>query len=346
MINVAIVGATGYVGAELVRLLHNNSEYRISTVVSQSFIGQKYSDVYPSLKGIFDMECESLDIEKIAVCSDIIINALPHGISKTIIPGLLKKGKKVIDHSGDFRYKSVEVYEKWYKIKHEMPYLLESAVYGLPELYRDKIKDAQLVSNPGCYPTSAILGLAPLLKNKLISTQNIIVDAASGMSGAGRKAELSYTFCESTENYKAYNVSTHRHTSEIEQEYSALAGQEILISFTPHLMPVKRGMLSTIYANLISDASTHQMIDLYKEFYKNDYFVRVQEEGKLPETKNTAGSNFIDIAPVVDTRLNRVVVLSSLDNLGKGAAGQAVQNLNIMCGIEENKGLKTPALYL
>lgn len=346
MLNVGIIGATGYVGIEIVRLLQGHPDIRITSVVSQSFVGQKISDVYPNLKNICDMECESLDVDTLAQKADIFITALPHGISKEVIPKLLKKEKRVIDHSGDFRYKSVETYEKWYGIKHEMPELLDISVYGLPELYREKIKGAGIVANPGCYPTCSILGIAPLLANNLVKTDNIIVDAASGVTGAGRSTDLAYQFCECTENFKAYKVATHRHTSEIEQEMSILANKEMLISFTPHLAPMKRGMLCTIYANLMETKTTSHIIDCYKEYYRNEFFVRILDEGKLPETKYVAGSNFIDIGLAVDKRLNRVVVLSSLDNLGKGAAGQAVQDLNIMCGLPENTGLTNPGLYL
>lgn len=346
MINVGIIGATGYVGVEIVRLLQGHPEVNITSVVSQSFVGQKISQVYPNLKNIFDMECEELDVNKVADKADVLITALPHGVSKEVIPKLIDKGKRVIDHSGDFRYKSIEVYEKWYNIKHEMPELLDIAVYGLPELHREEIKNAKLIGNPGCYPTCSILAIAPLLKNELIETKNIIIDAASGVTGAGRKTDLIYQFCECTENFKAYKVSTHRHTSEIEQELSFLAGEEIMVSFTPHLVPMKRGMLCTVYANLKCEKTTTELIKLYKEYYKNEYFVRIMDEGKLPETKFVAGSNFIDISVVVDKRLNRVIVLSAIDNLGKGAAGQAVQDLNIMCGLPEHTGLANPGLYL
>ena len=346
MINVGIIGATGYVGIEIVRLLQNHPQINITTVVSQSFVGKKISDVYPNLRNVFDMECEGLDIDKISDKADIFITALPHGVSKEVIPKLVEKNKRIIDHSGDFRYKCVEVYEKWYNAKHGMPELLDISVYGLPELHREAIKTAKIIGNPGCYPTCSILGIAPLISNNLIDKKNIIIDAASGVSGAGRSTELSNSFCECTENFKAYKVSTHRHTSEIEQELSLLAGEEILVSFTPHLAPMKRGMLSTIYANLSCEKSASELIGLYKEFYKNEYFVRILEEGNLPETKHVAGSNYIDIGIVVDKRLNRVIVLSAVDNLGKGAAGQAVQDLNIMCELPEQTGLVTSGLYL
>ncbi|ODM26634.1 N-acetyl-gamma-glutamyl-phosphate reductase [Acetivibrio mesophilus] len=346
MANVGIIGATGYVGIEIVRLLQNHPDINISSVVSHNFAGEKISDVYPHLKNIFDMECDELDIDKIANKAEVFVTALPHGVSKEVIPKLIEKGKRIVDHSGDFRYKSVEVYEKWYNTTHGMSHLLELSVYGLPELYREEIKNAQIIGNPGCYPTCSILALAPLIKNKLVDTKNIIIDAASGISGAGRKTDLPYQFCECTENFKAYNVSTHRHTSEIEQELSFLAGQELTVSFTPHLVPMKRGMLATIYANLNYEKSTSELIVLYKEYYKNEYFVRILDEGKLPETKNVAGSNFIDISLVVDKRLNRVIILSAIDNLGKGAAGQAVQDLNIMFGLPEHRGLTSSGLYL
>lgn len=346
MTRVGIIGATGYVGFEISRLLQRHPNFEITSLVSQSFVGQKFSDVYPSLRGILDIECISMDLDVICETSDIVITALPHGLSSEIVPKLLEKGKKVVDHSGDYRYKDLSVYEKWYKTEHKSPHLLQSAVYGLPEIYREKIKNATLVSNPGCYPTCSILGLAPLLKNNLISTDNIILDAVSGVTGAGRSTDLPLQFCECTENFKAYGVAKHRHTSEIEQEMSFLAAKDIMLSFTPHLAPFKRGMLVTAYANLLNKSSTKELIDLYKEYYNNEFFVRVLDEGKLPETKFVAGSNFIDVSLVVDDRLNRVIVLSALDNLGKGASSQAVQCMNIMSGYDEKAGLDLPGLYL
>lgn len=346
MKKVGIIGATGYVGIEIVRILQNHPDIQVSSVVSHSFVGKKISDVYPNLRKVFDMECEEFDIDKIAEKAEIFITALPHGISKEVIPKLVEKGKRIIDHSGDFRYKSVEVYEKWYNTTHGMPHLLDISVYGLPELHREEIKTAQIVGNPGCYPTCSILGLAPLLKNRLVDTKNIIIDAASGVTGAGRNTDLPYQFCERTESFKAYKVSTHRHTSEIEQEISLLAGEDIVVSFTPHLVPMKRGMLCTIYANLACEKEASELIALYRDYYKDEYFVRILDEGELPETKNVAGSNYIDIGLVVDKRLNRVIVLSALDNLGKGAAGQAIQDLNLMFGLPEIRGLITPGFYL
>ncbi len=346
MINVGVIGGTGYVGAEIIRLLNNHPEFNVSSVVSRCYVGQKFSDVYPTMKNIFDLECCELDIDKLSKDTDIFVTALPHGVSKEVIPKLINKSKRVVDHSGDFRYKDVAVYEKWYKTVHGMPELLDVSVYGLPELYREKIKDAKIVANPGCYPTCSILALAPLLKNKIISTDNIIIDAISGVSGGGRKEDTPSLFCEIDENFKAYGVAEHRHTSEIEQELSILSESKLEVSFTPHLTPMKRGMMATIYANLDKKNTTAELIDLFKEFYMNEYFVRIMDVGKLPETKNVSGSNFIDIGLVVDERLNRVIVLSAIDNLGKGASSQAVQDLNIMFGFAETTGLQNPGLYI
>ncbi len=344
MFTAAVLGATGYAGIELVRLLSNHSEIEIKMLVSQSFVGKKISDVYQNFKGVLDLECEELDIDKAASC-DVVFTALPHGASKEVIPQLYKKGARIIDLSGDFRYDDPDVYAAWYGEEHSSPEILKEAVYGLCELHRDKIKNTRLVGNPGCYTTCSILGLAPLLANKIVKSDNIIVDAKSGVTGAGRSSALDYSFCECTENAKAYKIGTHRHMSEIEQELSKLYGEEIMISFTPHLIPQKRGILATIYANLAIDKSTQELIELYKNYYKDEYFVRVYEEG-LPETNHVAGSNFVVIGLVVDKRLRRVVVSAAIDNIGKGAAGQAVQNMNILLGLDEKTGLSGAGFYL
>lgn len=347
MLKLGIIGATGYVGAEIVRLLVNRKDIEITTVVSNTFAEKPYSSVYPSLRGIFDKVCEPLDIEKITEKADFFITALPHSISGQIVPYLISKGKRVIDHSGDFRFRDVKVYEKWYKTSHLAPQLTKDAVYGLPEFYRDKIKNAQLVADPGCYPTCSILGIAPALLNKLISTKGIIIDAVSGVSGAGRRTELLYSFCETEENFKAYGVSTHRHTPEIEQELSLLANEEVMVSFTPHLAPMKRGMLTTCYLDLLETGfTTEEIRDVYYNFYKNEPFIRVLPAGELPETKNVAATNYADIGVVVDNRLNRLIVISAIDNLGKGSSSQAVQALNIMAGFNETEGLLNPGLYI
>lgn len=345
MIKTAVLGATGYAGIELVRILSGHPEADIRILGSQSFDGQPISEVYKNFAHVLEMNCEKLDPDRVAEC-DVAFTALPHGASKEVIPSLIDKGVKVIDLSGDFRYDDVKVYEKWYNQKHSSPELLSESVYGLPELYRDKIKGARLIGNPGCYTTCSILGAYPVLKSGLGSSENIIVDAKSGVTGAGRGLALAYQFCECTENTKAYKVATHRHTSEIEQELSKAAGKEVMISFTPHLIPQKRGILSTIYVNLNKKCSTEELTEIYKDFYKDEYFVRVKEAGDLPETKHVAGSNFVDIGVVVDKRLNRAVIISALDNIFKGAAGQAVQNMNIMFGLDEKTGIANAGFYL
>ncbi|MBQ9599913.1 MAG: N-acetyl-gamma-glutamyl-phosphate reductase [Clostridia bacterium] len=345
MIKAAVLGATGYAGIELVRLLTNHPEVSIEILGSQSFAGQKISDVYQNLRHILEKECEELDLDRAAKC-DVAFTALPHGASKTVIPSLLEKGLKVIDLSGDYRYDDVKVYEEWYGEKHSSPELLKESVYGLPELHRDKIKGARLIGNPGCYTTCSILGTVPLLANKIAETKNIIVDAKSGITGAGRGLSLQNHFCECTETSKAYKVTNHRHTSEIEQELSNVAGEPIMISFTPHLIPQKRGILATIYVNLNRPSSTEELVQMYKDFYKDEFFVRVKDAGELPETKHVAGSNFVDIGVCYDKRLQRAVVVSALDNIVKGAAGQAVQNMNLLFGLDEKTGLNIAGFYL
>lgn len=346
MIKVGVLGATGYAGEELVRILSCHKDVEIKMLVSHSYVGEKMSDIYPHLKGICDIVCEDLDAEKAARECDVVFTALPHGASKEVIPSLYEKGLKVIDLSGDFRYNDVKVYEKWYGQSHSNPELLKEAVYGLCELHRDEIKNARLVGNPGCYTTCSILGMAPLVKNKYIDNSSIIIDAKSGVTGAGRGLNLNYHFCECTENMMAYKVGTHRHTSEIEQELSILAQEDIALSFTPHLVPMKRGIFATCYANLTKDVSTPEVAHMYKEFYKNEKFVRVYDAGKLPESNHVSGSNFVDIGVCVDKRLKRVIVISAIDNLFKGAAGQAVQNMNIMFGLDEGEGISQPGFYM
>lgn len=346
MIRVSVLGATGYAGIELVRLLTKHPMVKITHLVSKSYAGQKLSDIYPSFKNVLDIKLEELVIDNIVHDSDLIFTALPHGASKEIIPLLVDKNAKVIDFSGDYRYKNKEVYEKWYGEPHSSPDLLEKSVYGLCELHRAEIAKKNLIGNPGCYTTSSILALAPLVDKKIIHLDNIIIDAKSGVTGAGRSSLLDISFCECTENMKAYKIASHRHTSEIEQELSALAGESITLSFTPHLIPLKRGILCTCYANLNGNYSAKELIDVYKKYYDNEYFVRVYDEGSLPETNHVAGSNFVDIGLTVDIRLNRVIVVSCIDNIVKGAAGQAIQNMNIMFGLSEGMGIDNAAFYL
>ncbi len=345
MIKVAVLGATGYAGIELVRLLTNHPDVSIELLGSKSFAGEKISDVYQNLRHILEKECQEADVEAAAKC-DVAFTALPHGASKSVIPALLDAGLKVIDLSGDYRYDDVKVYEQWYNEPHSSPELLKESVYGLCELHRDKIKTARLIGNPGCYTTCSILGAAPLLANGVADDKNIIIDAKSGVTGAGRSLSLQTHFCECTENTKAYKIATHRHTSEIEQELSNVAGKPIMLSFTPHLIPQKRGILATIYMNLTKDISADELQKIYEDYYKDEFFVRVMPKGKLPETKHVAGSNFVDIGIVKDERLNRAVVVSALDNIVKGAAGQAVQNMNLMFGLDERTGLDFAGFYL
>lgn len=345
MIKAGILGATGYAGSELVRLLSQHGGVELAMVTSKSFEGQKMSEVYPALRGVCDLVLESPEPETVAQKCDLVFTALPHGASKEVIPRLYELGLKIIDLSGDYRYNDPAVYELWYKQPHSSPELLKESVYGLPELHREEIKKSSLIGNPGCYTTCSILGLAPLVAAGVIETKNIIIDAKSGVSGAGRGLAIDYHFCECTENMKAYKVATHRHTSEIEQELSLLAGQDIMLSFTPHLVPMKRGIFATIYANLKAPKTKAELMQLYHSFYDNEAFIRLYDEG-LPESNHVSGSNFVDIGLCVDERLNRVIVISAIDNLVKGAAGQAVQNMNLLFGLPENQGLCGAGFYL
>ena len=276
--------------------------------------------------------------------SDIIFMATPHGEAMAVAPAFLEAGKKVVDLSADFRLRDLDVFAKWYH-KHSAPDLVKRAVYGLPELYREEVKKADLVANPGCYVTSAILALAPALRDKIIDPATIIIDSKSGVSGAGRDPVIGSLFCEVDEGFKAYKVNEHRHSPEIEQELSVLAGSEVKVSFTPHLLPLTRGILSTTYASLKKTLSTAELIDLYKNFYKNDPFIRVLRKGVYPNVSSVKGSNFCDIGISVDVRTNRVIILSAIDNLVKGASGQAVQNMNLMCGLREDMALDMIALF-
>ncbi|MDR0405505.1 MAG: N-acetyl-gamma-glutamyl-phosphate reductase [Clostridiales bacterium] len=346
MIKVSVLGATGYAGIELVRLLTGHPAVAVTRLVSKSYAGQPLARVYPGFKNVLDITLEPLDVESAAADSDVIFTALPHGASKEIIPLLLGKNARVIDFSGDYRYNSAEVYEKWYGQPHSSPELLKQSVYGLCELHREEIARARLVGNPGCYTTCSILALAPLLAKKMIRADGVIIDAKSGVTGAGRTAALDYSFCECTENTRAYKIAAHRHTSEIEQELSLLAGEEIVLSFTPHLIPLKRGILATCYADLTAPRTAGEVLAVFKEYYKDEYFIRVYDEGDLPETNHVAGSNFVDIGLAVDARLNRVIVVACLDNIIKGAAGQAVQSMNIMFGLPETTGIGNAAFYL
>lgn len=346
MIRAGIVGATGYAGEELYRLLTAHPEVEVACAVSKSFAGQRISQVYASYFGKNDRLLEALDAKKLAECCDVVFTALPHGQSMEIVPMLAEQGVKVIDLSGDFRYNDPAIYEKWYGIRHTHPELMQEAIYGLCELYREEIRSARIVANPGCYTTTSILPLYPLLAEGLIQKEGIIIDAKSGVSGAGRTEKLAFSFCEAHENFKAYGVTTHRHTSEIEQELSIAAGSCVSLSFTPHLLPVKRGILSTIYAALAPSATPEAVAAAYGRFYGAETFVHVLPHGHLPELKHVAGSNNCCIGYQFDQRLGRLILVSCTDNLIKGAAGQAVQNMNLLFGMDEAAGLPTAATYL
>jgi N-acetyl-gamma-glutamyl-phosphate reductase len=345
MLKVAIVGASGYTGVELLRILHSHPEVAVTCVTSEQSAGRPVSEIFPTLRGRMDLELEKLEPVGIAEKVDIVFTALPHKAAMEVVPTFLKMGKNVVDLSADYRLRDAELYGRWYD-KHLSPELLQEAVYGLPELRRAEIAAASLVANPGCYPTSVILGLAPLLRGRVIDSKSIIVDAKSGVSGAGRGAKVEGLYCEVNEGFRAYAVGgTHRHIPEIEQELSILAGGELAISFTPHLVPMDRGILSTIYANPLGKVTAADLITLYEAFYDGEPFVRVLPEGILPSTAHVRGSNFCDIGIAVDDRTNRLIVVSAIDNLVKGAAGQAVQNMNLMCGLPETLGLDFLPLF-
>ena len=345
MIQASVLGATGYAGAELVRLLSMHENVQIAHITSHSAAGTPLCALYPSLRGAGLPGLETYDRDTVANDSDVVFTSLPHGASGKVIPELFDAGKTVIDLSGDYRYDDAAVYETWYRAAHASPALLAQSVYGLPELHRIRIRTARLVGNPGCYPTGAILPLAPLVAKGLIDTKSIVVDAKSGATGAGRAPSPALHFCEVDENVKAYNVGKHRHTSEIEQELSLLAGRAVALSFTPHLIPVKRGILSTIYCTPSRPLTRDDVHSCLQTFYEGEPFVDVYEEG-LPEVKHVNGSNACHIGFVLDERVDRLVLVSAIDNLIKGAAGQAVQNMNIIFGLGETAGLHALPLYL
>jgi N-acetyl-gamma-glutamyl-phosphate reductase len=345
MLNVAIVGASGYTGLELIRILHCHPEVVVTCVTSERSAGKAVSEVFPTLRGRCDLMLENLEPVRVAEKADIIFTALPHKAAMEVVPTFLKLGRSVIDLSADYRLTDPEVYGAWYE-QHLNPALLNKAVYGLPEIRRSRIKGKKLVANPGCYPTSIILALAPLLKKGLIDLAGIIADSASGVTGAGRSAKVDSLYCEVNEGYKAYGVGgVHRHIPEIEQELSLLAGAQLTITFTPHLVPMDRGILSTVYAMPLKTASAKELSALYTDFYAGEPFVRVLPQGSLPSTAFVRGSNFCDIAPLVDQRSGRIIVVSAIDNLMKGASGQAVQNMNIVCGFPETMGLEGLAVF-
>ncbi len=339
MVRVAIAGASGYTGFELLRILCAHPSVRVAVITSRQQKGQRIDDFYPALKRHCDLVFEDFDPEKIAASSDLVFTALPHLASMDIMPSLLDRGLRVVDLSADYRLRDPEVYGKWYSA-HRTPELLKEAVYGLPELYREKIRTARLVANPGCYPTSVILASAPPLLRGLIDPETIIADSKSGVTGAGRAMNLGAHFCEVNEGLKAYKVGEHRHTPEIEQELSVLAGRPVTVNFTPHLVPMSRGILSTVYSNLKHGVGTADVEDAYRGFYSDELFVRLSNREHLPVSLQVRGSNYCDLGWRVDERTRRLIVISVIDNLTRGASGQAICNMNIMCGLPEDTGLK------
>ncbi|MCX5849773.1 MAG: N-acetyl-gamma-glutamyl-phosphate reductase [Deltaproteobacteria bacterium] len=344
MIKTAIFGASGYTGQELTRILSGHPEVKLVAVTSRRFAGQPVSEVFPALQGLTSLKYRNATPAEISDICDVVFLALPHGVSMNIAPEFFRAGKKVIDLSADYRLRDLKTYEIWYG-KHSSAKFIKDAVYGIPELYRQKIKKTGLIANPGCYPTSIILGLAPALKKKILDVSTIIANSASGVSGAGREPTTGSLFCEVDGGFKAYKVGKHRHLPEIEQELNALAGKKFAISFTPHLLPVKRGILSTIYAKLKKDISLTELHSLYCAFYADEKFVRICPEGIYPNISSVCGSNYCDIGLAIDPRTKRVVIMAAIDNLIKGAAGQAVQNMNIICGLKEDTGLKIAPIY-
>ena len=347
MIRVGIIGASGYAGGELVRYLIAHPGVQITYLASGTYAGKPLSAAYPSLLGQDLPLCEKYDIEKAADQADFFFQAQGNGVGMKVAPALLEYGKKFIDVPADFRIKNLDEYTRYYRMQHSAPELVEEAVYGLPELRAEEIAKARLIANCGCYATGAILALAPLAASGHADLNSIIVDAKSGVSGAGRsKLDVSGLFCEVNEGFKAYAVASHRHTAEIEQEISAVAGTDVKVSFTPHLIPMNRGILTTAYAGV--DASikgSEDLFEMYRQFYADQPFVVVLENGHQPSTKNVFGTNFCHIALTLDQRTGRAIVTCAIDNMGKGAAGQAVQNLNVMCDFDQTTGLTAPAVY-
>ena len=350
MIKAGIIGATGYAGGELVRLLLQHKEVEIKWYGSRSYIDQKYASVYGNMFQLVEDTCLDDNMEELAKQVDVIFTATPQGFCASVINDSILSRTKIIDLSADFRIKDVSVYEKWYGITHKAPQYIKEAVYGLCEINREKTKGARLVANPGCYTTCSILTAYPLVKEGLIDPQTLIIDAKSGTSGAGRGAKVNNLYCEVNENIKAYGVATHRHTPEIEEQLGYAAGKEILVNFTPHLVPMNRGILATEYATLTKKADgslpTYEEIRaVYDKYYADEYFVRVLEKNVCPETKWVEGSNFVDVNFKIDERTGRIIMMGALDNIVKGAAGQAVQNMNLMFGLDEKEGLELVPMF-
>ena len=347
MIKVGIIGATGYAGNELVRLLLGHKDAEIVWLSSRSYIDQNYSDVYRNMFKLVDAKCMDDNMEQLANEVDVIFTATPQGLCASLVNDEILSKTKIIDLSADFRLKDVNVYEQWYKLEHKAPQYIDEAVYGLCEINRDKVsKDTRIIANPGCYTTTSILTLYPMVKEGIINPDTIIIDAKSGTSGAGRGAKVANLFCEVNESMKAYGVGTHRHTPEIEEQLGYACGRDDLkLIFTPHLVPMNRGILVTAYASLAKDVTYEDVKAAYDKYYDKEYFVRVLPKDVCPETRWVEGSNFVDIGFKIEPRTNRLIMMGALDNLVKGAAGQAVQNMNLLFGLPENEGLQLAPMF-
>lgn len=344
-LKIAICGASGYTGIELLRILALHPHVEVTAVTSERSAGKKLQEVFPFLAEYGTIAFEPMNKDKLLPKADLFFLALPHGASQEAVHYFFSKGKRVIDLSADYRIADAATYAEWYGLLHNYKDTLKKAVYGLPEIYRKKIQKARLIANPGCYPTSAILGLMPALKNSLVDLSTVTIDSKSGTTGAGRKADLGVSFCEVNEGFKAYGIATHRHTPEIEQEMSSLAGKKVVVNFTPHLLPVDRGILTTIYAKLSKQIDTKKVLSLYTRVYASEPFVRILTEGIFPNIKHVRGTNTCEIGIKVNTRTNTLIIVSAIDNLVKGAAGQAVHNMNLMMGFRETEGLAQLALF-
>lgn len=344
-IKAGIIGATGYAGGELVRILSRHPEVEIVWYGSRSYIDQKYADVYRNMFEIVDAKCLDDNMDELAKRADVIFTATPQGFCASMMSEEILSQTKIVDLSADFRIKDVKTYEKWYGIEHKSPQFIEEAVYGLCEINREQIKGARLIANPGCYTTCSILTAYPLAKEGMIDMSTLIVDAKSGTSGAGRGAKVPNLYCEVNENIKAYGVASHRHTPEIEEQLGYAAGKEVLINFTPHLVPMNRGILATEYATLTKKVTTEEVKAVYDKYYAKETFVRVLGDGICPETKWVEGSNYVDIGFKIDERTGRIIMMGAIDNLVKGAAGQAVQNMNLLFGLDETMGLDLVPMF-
>ena len=348
MLRIAVAGASGYIGAELLRLLLVHPKVQVTAVTSERLSGERLDRVFPHLRGLSDLAFRELDAERLAEAADLVFLALPHMESQRAVPVLRRLGRKAIDLSADYRLCDASLYATWYRAPHEDPEGLGEAVYGMPELHRKAIAGASLVASPGCYPMGAVLAIGPLLKSGWGLTEGIVIDGKSGVTGAGaqgRKIDPMYLYTEANENVQAYGIESHRHTPEIEQELSALAGRLVVVSFTPHLLPLNRGLFTTASVPLAGTRTTGELVGLYREFYAGEPFVRILDEGQRPATRAVVGSNFCDVTIVADPRTGRAVCVSALDNLGKGGSANGVQNLNIMMGWDERTGLEAPPVY-